>query len=136
MKQNILTKSKVNHNPSNACGTGAKRVPVHFEFADPKATTVCIAGTFNHWQPEAKTLHSSGVGSWWKETALAPGSYEYCFVVDGQWIPDPLARATVANPFGGRNSVLTVASSPAAAHLADAENLPLTNANKPKIKKL
>jgi hypothetical protein len=33
----------------------------------------------------------------------------------------------VANPFGGRNSVLRVASSPEAAHLADAENIPLQN---------
>jgi hypothetical protein len=64
-----------------------------------------LAGTFNHWQPEAKTLHSSGVGHWWKETALAPGTYEYCLVVDGQWMPDPLARESVPNPFGGRNSV-------------------------------
>jgi len=50
-------------------------------------------------------------------------------------MPDPLARETVANPFGGRNSVLTVAGSPAAAHLADAENLPLKNTNKPKTQK-
>ena len=56
--------------------------------------------------------------------ALVPGIYEYCLVVDGQWMPDPSATETVPNPFGGRNSVLTVASSPEAAHLADAENLP------------
>ena len=102
--------NKTNHNPSNARGIGAKRVPVHFEFADPKATTVCIAGTFNHWQPEAKTLHSSGAGNWWKEMFLAPGTYEYCLVVDGKWIPDPLARESVPNPFGGRNSILRVAT--------------------------
>jgi 1,4-alpha-glucan branching enzyme len=138
VKRNILTKSKVNqpdispmnktnHNPSNARGIGAKRVPVHFEFADPKATTVCIAGTFNHWQPEAKTLHSSGAGNWWKEMFLAPGTYEYCLVVDGKWMTDPLARESVPNPFGGRNSILRVATSPEAAHLADAENIPLKN---------
>jgi 1,4-alpha-glucan branching enzyme len=98
---------------------------VRFEFNDPKATTVCLAGTFNHWQPEAKTLHSSGGGRWWKETALSPGDYEYCFVVDGKWMPDPLARESVPNPFGGKNSILHVASSPEAAHLVDAENLPL-----------
>jgi hypothetical protein len=46
-------------------------------------------------------------------------------VVDGQWMPDPLARETVTNPFGGRNSVLKVASSPGAAYLASAEDLPL-----------
>jgi 1,4-alpha-glucan branching enzyme len=102
---------------------------VRFEFKDPKATTVCLAGTFNHWQPDSKTLRSSGVGHWWKETTLAPGTYEYCFVVDGKWMLDPLARESVPNPFGGRNSVLRVADSPEAAHRADAENLPLKNAN-------
>jgi 1,4-alpha-glucan branching enzyme len=112
---------KHNHNHDNAKSTAPQLVPVRFEFTHPTATTVCIAGTFNHWQPEAKTLHSSGVGHWWKETSLAPGTYEYCLVVDGKWIPDPLARDYVPNPFGGRNSVLTVASSPTAAHLAAAE---------------
>ena len=72
-------------------------------------------------------MQGLGFGNWWKETALAPGTYEYCLVVDGQWMPDPLARETVPNPFGGRNSVLKVASSPEAAHRADAENLPLKN---------
>jgi hypothetical protein len=51
-------------------------------------------------------------------------------------MPDPLAKHWVANPFGGRNSVLEVAPSPEAAHLADAEHLPLKNANKPKSQKL
>jgi 1,4-alpha-glucan branching enzyme len=111
-------------------------MPVRFEFTHPTAKTVCVAGCFNHWQPEAKTLHSSGVGNWWKETKLAPGTYEYCLVVDGQWMPDPLARESVPNPFGGRNSILKVATSPAAAHLADAENLPLKNTNQTKTKKL
>jgi 1,4-alpha-glucan branching enzyme len=121
---------KHNHIYDNAPSAGVQLVPVRFEFNDPKATSVCLAGTFNHWQPEAKTLHSSGIGNWWKEMALAPGSYEYCLVVDGKWMPDPLIRETVPNPFGGRNSVLIVANSPEAAHLADAENLPLKYTNK------
>ena len=122
---------KHNRNHDNAPTQRApdpQLVPVHFEFKDSKATTVCLAGTFNHWQPDSKTLRSSGVGHWWKDTALEPGTYEYCFVVDGKWMPDPVARETVPNPFGGRNSLLRVASSPEAAHLADAENLPLENA--------
>jgi hypothetical protein len=45
-------------------------------------------------------------------------------------MPDPLAKETVPNPYGGRNSVLRVAGSPEAAHLADAETLPLKTANK------
>jgi 1,4-alpha-glucan branching enzyme len=123
---------KHNHNHDNVPNAGPALVPVRFEFTHPTATTVCVAGTFNHWQPEAKTLHPAGGGRWLKETALVPGIYEYCLVVDGQWMPDPLAKETVPNPFGGRNSVLTVASSPEAAHLADAETLPLNDATKRK----
>ena len=123
---------KHNHNHDNAPASGLALQTVRFEFTHPTAISVCIAGTFNNWQPETKALHSSGVGNWWKETQLAPGTYEYCLVVDGKYIPDPLAKETVANPFGGRNSVLTVASSPAAARLAAAETLPLKNINQPK----
>jgi Glycogen recognition site of AMP-activated protein kinase len=43
-----------------------------------------------------------------KYAFLEPGTYEYCFVVDGKWIPDPLAKEMVPNPFGSRNSVITV----------------------------
>jgi 1,4-alpha-glucan branching enzyme len=116
---------KHNKNHDNLPSEAHQLVPVCFEFTHPTATTVCVAGTFNHWQPEAKTLHPAGGGRWFKETALPPGTYEYCLVVDGDWMPDPRARQTVPNPFGGRNSVLNVAGTPAAAHLADAEMLPL-----------
>ena len=125
---------KHNHNHDNAAGP--QLMPVRFEFTHPTAKTVCIAGTFNQWQPEAKTLHSSGAGNWWKETSLAPGTYEYCLIVDGQWIPDPRANESVPNPFGGRNSILTVADSPEAKHLTDATNLPLKNINKNKTQKI
>ena len=111
-------------------------MPVRFEFTHPTAMTVCIAGTFNDWEPSSKPMHSSGVGNWWKETNLQPGNYEYCLVVDGQWIADPLAKDSVPNPFGGRNSVLTVAANFEASHLANATDLPLKNTNKQRSKKL
>jgi 1,4-alpha-glucan branching enzyme len=147
VKRNIFPKSKINrpdesptmkhnHNHDNVRNAGLPLVPVRFEFTHLTATTVSVAGTFNDWHPATKALNPSGNGHWWKETALAPGTYEYCLVVDGQWLPDPLARETVPNPFGGRNSVLKVASSPEAAHLADAEHLPLKNANKQKARKI
>ncbi len=122
---------KHNKNHDNLRSAGPPLVPVRFEFTHPTATTVCVAGTFNNWQPESKALHSSSVGHWCKETALAPGTYEYCLVVDGQWMPDPLAKESVPNPFGGRNSILKVAGSAEAALLAAAEILPLQNANQP-----
>ena len=127
---------KHNHNHDNAPGPDPLRVSVRFEFDHPTALTVAVAGTFNHWHPTTKAMHPVGSGHWLKEAFLAPGDYEYCLVVDGQWMPDPLARETVPNPYGGRNSILKVACSPEAAHRADAENLPLKNTNKPKTRKL
>jgi len=120
-------KRKMKHNHNHDNSPSPQLVPVRFEFDHPTAATVCVAGTFNQWQPAAKAMHLLGDGHWFKESALAPGTYEYCLVVDGHWMADPLARETVANPFGGRNSILRVASSPEAAHVADAENLPLRN---------
>jgi 1,4-alpha-glucan branching enzyme len=105
-----LINMKHNHNHDNAPVAGTPLVPVRFEFTDKAAHSVFVAGSFNDWQPEAKELHPGGTGLWWKETPLKPGSYEYCFVVDGQWIPDPQAKETAPNPFGGKNSVLKVAT--------------------------
>ena len=127
---------KHNHNHDNAPSAEMQLQPVRFEFTHPTATTVSVAGTFNDWQPTTKSMHPIGSGHWLKETALAPGTYEYCLVVDGEWMPDPLARETVPNPFGGRNSILKVASSPEAAHRSDAINLPLKSINKQKTSKL
>lgn len=123
---------KHNRNHNKARGAGAELVPVRFEFTHPTASTVCVAGTFNHWQPATKAMHSSGNGQWLKETALTPGSYEYCLVVDGQWMPDPLARETVPNPFGGRNSLLTVTSLPETDHLVAEAILTKKQTNKHK----
>lgn len=118
---------KHNHNHDNAPNLELPLVPVHFELAHATALSVCIAGTFNHWQPDAKPMRLSGKGQWQKDSALAPGTYEYCFVVDGQWMPDPQSTETVSNPFGGRNSVLTVAATTGAVHAAAASLLPLKN---------
>ena len=80
------------------------------EFIHPQASEVCIAGSFNDWHPNATPLISLGDGKWVKELVLPPGRYEYCFVVDCQWVDDPAAKETVPNPFGGFNAVLVVES--------------------------
>ncbi len=96
---------------------GPRLEPVRFEYADLTASTVCVAGTFNDWDATAKPMHPLGDGRWLKETVLPPGTYEYCLVVDGKWIPDPRAQETVPNPFGGKNSLLKVTASPEAAQV-------------------
>ena len=127
---------KHNHNHDNAPSAAPELMPVHFEYTHLTAGTVCVAGTFNNWNPTTKSMHQVGNGHWLKEAFLPPGDYEYCLIVDGEWIPDPHARESVTNPFGGRNSILKVAHSPEAAHRTDALNLPLKHTNKKNTKKL
>jgi 1,4-alpha-glucan branching enzyme len=86
---------------------------VHFDYRDPIATMVCVAGTFNDWHPTASEMVRMADGRWLKELILPPGRYEYRLVVDGVWMADPACPNSTPNSYGGENSVLTV---PAAAH--------------------
>jgi 1,4-alpha-glucan branching enzyme len=81
---------------------------VSFELIKPEAKRVCVAGSFNGWKPELAPLAPSGNGRWKADLTIRPGRHEYLFVVDGQWMPDPNAKESVQNPFGGRNSILGV----------------------------
>jgi len=86
----------------------ARKGSIHLQFEEPNAKDVCIAGTFNQWNPQATPMVALGNGRWSKELALPAGRYEYKFVVDGAWIADPNASETAPNPFGSANSVLQV----------------------------
>lgn len=81
---------------------------VRFCMEAPGASQVCVAATFNEWSPTATPLKKSKRGEWEVEIKLASGIYEYRFVVDGQWLDDPLAKGSVPNPYGGHNSVVSV----------------------------
>lgn len=81
---------------------------VHLELVKPEAKSVAVAGSFNEWKPERTPLVPLGNGQWKGDLDVKPGRHEYLFVVDGQWLPDPNAKESVANPFGGKNSVLIV----------------------------
>jgi len=83
---------------------------VSFELVKPGAKQVCVAGSFNGWKPERAPLLPAGDGRFVGDLTIDPGRYEYLFVVDGQWLPDPKAKETVQNPFGGTNSVIIVSS--------------------------
>jgi 1,4-alpha-glucan branching enzyme len=84
---------------------------VRFACQHAGASAVFLAGTFNQWHPTATPMQPAGEGRWTAELELAPGVYEYRFVVDGVWLHDPTAESNVPNPFGGLNSVLTVNAS-------------------------
>jgi len=87
---------KHNHNHDNARNAAPELMPVRFEFTHPTATTVCVAGTFNQWQPKPRLcIPQEAVAAGTRKRSYRPGTYEYCLVVDGQWMPDPLAKETV-----------------------------------------
>jgi 1,4-alpha-glucan branching enzyme len=83
----------------------------------PEAKNVFLAGTFNGWDPTSIPMDSRNDGSWGIELELAPGSYEYKFIIDGVWSCDPASESTeravscVPNPFGTMNYVIEVRES-------------------------
>src|SRR6266576_1502920 len=89
-------------------GNGQVSQSVRVEFNHPTAISVAIAGTFNDWRPEASQMVAAGDGRWLKELVLPPGTYEYLLVADGNWLPDPSAKRTVPNAFGGVNSIFDI----------------------------
>src|ERR1043166_3947129 len=55
---------------------------VSFELVKTDAQKVCVAGSFNEWQPEQTPLVPVGNGRWIGDLTVKPGRYEYLFVVD------------------------------------------------------
>jgi 1,4-alpha-glucan branching enzyme len=81
---------------------------VLFRYYDPDAVKVYVVGDFNNWTPSVdQMIDKNGDGHWTLFYPLAPGRYEYKFVIDGAyWIPDPRNPNTVSDGFEGGNSVL------------------------------
>ncbi len=82
-------------------------VVARLAYRAPLAREVAVAADFNGWKPEVARMRRGEGGVWTVEVPLSPGQrYEYMFVVDGQWVTDPNAPASVEDGFGGRNAVL------------------------------
>ena len=54
----------------------------------PDADKVILTGSFNGWR-EDELLMKRDTNCWKLPVAMAPGNYEYKFIVDGKWITDP-----------------------------------------------
>ena len=105
-------------------GCGSQRVCL--ELTWPEAQEVAIAGSFNNWHPSVTPMIRLHDGQWAKELSLAPGRYEYRFVVDGQWVDDPAATELIPNPFGTPNAVLVVTAPQPGAPAGSASASPIT----------
>lgn len=77
----------------------------HFLLAGkPNAKHVYLSGSFNNWSTMANPMHKTGEG-WEINIALAPGGYQYKFIVDGKWVADPENLLKVLDGRAGYNSV-------------------------------
>lgn len=81
---------------------------VELRFRAPEAKKVSLAGSFNNWKPNGILARKDRTGNWAVKLSLAPGKYEYKFVVDGSWLTDPSCRMTVPNGMGSNNCVLEI----------------------------
>lgn len=82
---------------------------VTFVLVAPRARTVALAGDFDGWDRTRLPMRRGASGLWTLDVPLAPGRYQYAFVVDGrQFVADPSAPRAVGDDFGEPNSVVTV----------------------------
>ncbi|OPY76134.1 MAG: glycogen branching enzyme [Syntrophorhabdus sp. PtaU1.Bin153] len=90
------------------CKTTNKKIT--FTLNAPEAQSVALAGSFNDWDTSSHPMKrarkgKSNEGDWQIKISLEPGTYQYLFVVDGQWWNDPKASEQVPNEFGTLNDV-------------------------------
>lgn len=86
---------------------GPKVVPggILFQFQSKTASTVEIAGDFNHWIPELLIFRSEE-GLWQKVIPVKLDTFRYKFIVDGEWQVDPNQPMRKENAYGGVDSYM------------------------------
>lgn len=97
--------------PSKAASAeGPRRVSdgVQFRIDAPAAAEVLVTGEFTNWSRRGVELRRAEDGTWVATVDIAPGEYEYRFIVDGVWIRDPGNKDYVRNEFGQENSLLVI----------------------------
>ena len=86
----------------------APRRSVTFILEDAPGKDVRVAGSFNGWKPEKQLVDKENSRVYSCRMLLEPGTYEYKFVVDGEWKLDEGNPNFAPNSLGTLNSVLVV----------------------------
>lgn len=74
----------INGAPPKKVGNG-----ILLTYEDEKAEEVSLVGSFNGWDEESNIMKRIAPYKWVTTITLEPGRYEYKYVVDGLWVPDP-----------------------------------------------
>ena len=102
-------KAAVKDAVAKKAATTPARKRVTFSLAADAGSEVYVAGDFNNWDPVGKKLtdkNNNGVYS--AVVTLAPGEYEYKFIINGTWCVDPNCTEWRQNSLGTLNSVIHV----------------------------
>lgn len=119
MDSNRNTDNSITHATNRLIGARPPRapsradalIPVEFVYHDRGARAVAVAGEFNGWNTSALRMEAKRAGIWSTVTHLAPGTYGYKFVVDGNWTMDP--SNTLTKVVGNvTNSMIIVEAAP------------------------
>lgn len=86
----------------NDTGNARFHLPGHLN-----AKKVILAGSFNRWDENAFKM-KKGKNGWTLALQLKPDTYQYKFIVDGEWMEDFHNPEKVRNEFHGYNSVITI----------------------------
>jgi chromosome partitioning protein len=82
---------------------------VVFSYYDPLAKDVQLAGDFSGWKPTATlTVTKKNKHIWTGTVPLKPGTYQYKFIVDGEWKIDPYNSDVTVSEHGVNNSTISV----------------------------
>lgn len=88
-------------------GKGQKKGTVKFSIkASNGAKSAELAGDFTDWEPIE--MKKQKTGNFAVTVPLTSGTYQYKFIVDGQWVADPDNDLWAPNPYGSLNSVAQV----------------------------
>ena len=89
--------------------SGRTHREVAFILSSREAREVYLCGDFNQWSPRGLPMARRQKDHCWeKRLLLAPGRYEYKFIVNGVWVHNPDAPVNVPNGRGSLNSVMEV----------------------------
>lgn len=88
--------------------SNASKKKVSFTFYDSEATEVFVVGDFNQWNETAHPMKMDSEGTWRKSIFVAPGAYEYKFLVNGKWENDQNNKNICENTFGTCNNLIVV----------------------------
>lgn len=72
-----------------------------------EASVVVLAGSFNNWN-QSEIICAREGEEWVCRVDLKPGVYTYKFIVDGNWVLDPVNQKTIEDEAGNVNSVMEV----------------------------